>query len=150
MIFLLDIWNSKKCSKMKKSQRGKNPTFRLKFLAWNHRWILKGGLREPSLFIIQSSLHKVCSSKFRSKHTYCGSTIDSLRNSYFILQICHPKSFKMRYIRSLHLNFSLGIHKNAWKHLKIFCMNSPVLSILHFWSFLFLAFCVITFEPVKI
>ena len=38
---------------------------------------------------------------------YCGSIIDFLRNPYFILQICHDESFKMRYIRSLYLNFSL-------------------------------------------
>ena len=32
-------------------------------------------------------------------------SIDLLANSYFILQIYHPKSFKMRYITSLYSNF---------------------------------------------
>ena len=38
---------------------------------------------------------------------YCGCIIDFLRNYFFILQICHAKSFKMIYIRSLYLNSSL-------------------------------------------
>ena len=41
---------------------------------------------------------------------HCGSIVYFFKNSYFILKICHGKSFKMR---SLYLNFSLGIHKNA-------------------------------------
>ena len=38
---------------------------------------------------------------------HCDSIIDFLSNSYFIVQIYHAKSFKMKYIRSLYLNFLL-------------------------------------------
>jgi hypothetical protein len=47
-------------------------------------------------------------------HTYyischCDSIIDFLANSYFIVQIYHAKSFKMKYIRSVYLD----IHKDT-------------------------------------
>ena len=35
----------------------------------------------------------------------CDSIIDFLANSYFIVQIYHVKSFKMKYSISLYLNF---------------------------------------------
>jgi hypothetical protein len=38
---------------------------------------------------------------------YCASILDFLTNSYFIVQIYYGKSFKMKYIMSLYLNFSL-------------------------------------------
>ena len=37
----------------------------------------------------------------------CDSIIDFLANSYFIVQIHHVKSFKMKYSMSLYLNSSL-------------------------------------------
>ena len=37
----------------------------------------------------------------------CDSVIDFLSNSYFIVEIHHAKSFKMKYSMSLYLNFSL-------------------------------------------
>ena len=37
----------------------------------------------------------------------CDSIIDFLANSYFIVEIYHAKSFKMKYCMSLYLNFSL-------------------------------------------
>ena len=39
---------------------------------------------------------------------------DFMANSCLILQISHVKSFKMRYISSLYLNFYWDIHENAW------------------------------------
>ena len=48
---------------------------------------------------------------------YCGSIIDFLRNSYFILQIYHAKSFKMRYVKTLYLTFLL---RNSQRPLNIF------------------------------
>ena len=50
--------------------------------------------------------------RVKSNHTFdinshCDSIIDFLANSYFIVQIYHAKSFKMKYIMSLYLNFSL-------------------------------------------
>ena len=36
---------------------------------------------------------------------HCDSIIDFFANSYIIVQIYHAKSFKMKYIRSLYLNF---------------------------------------------
>ena len=46
----------------------------------------------------------------KSNHTFdinchCDSIIDFLANSYFIVQIYHEKSFKMKYSMSLYLNF---------------------------------------------
>ena len=43
----------------------------------------------------------------------CDSIIDFLANSYFIEQIHHAKSFKMKYSMSLYLNFHWNIHKNS-------------------------------------
>ena len=40
---------------------------------------------------------------------HCDSIIDFLANSYFIVQIYHDKSFKMKYIRSPYLNFNFFI-----------------------------------------
>jgi hypothetical protein len=37
----------------------------------------------------------------------CDSIIDFLANSYFIVQIYHAKSFKMKFSVSLYLNLSL-------------------------------------------
>ena len=37
----------------------------------------------------------------------CDFIIDFLANSYFIVQIHHAKTFKMKYSMSLYLNFSL-------------------------------------------
>ena len=42
-----------------------------------------------------------------SEVVYCCSLINFLRNSYFILQIYHAKSFKMRHITYLYLHLSL-------------------------------------------
>ena len=58
--------------------------------------------------VYQIPLTSVTKISIPSYVVYCGSHIDFLRNSDFILQICHAKSFKMRYIRSLYLRYSLG------------------------------------------
>ena len=65
---------------------------------------------EYCLFYIRQSPN-ICHN-LRKKYTKLSSVLwlshRFFRNSYFILQICHAKSFKMRYIRSLYLSFSLG------------------------------------------
>ena len=45
----------------------------------------------------------------------CGFIKDFLPNSYFILQICHVKSFKMRHVMALYFNFSV---RYSWKCFK--------------------------------
>ena len=57
-----------------------------------------------------SFLCNINSSVLLTNHTFdinchCDFNIDFLANSYFIVQIYHAKSFKMKYIRSLYLNF---------------------------------------------
>ena len=40
-------------------------------------------------------------------YCHCPYNVDFLANSYFIVQIYHAKSFKMKYIKSMYLNFLL-------------------------------------------
>ena len=62
---------------------------------------------------------------------HCDSIIDFLANSYFIVQIYHAKTFKMKYIRSLYLNFFKDIHKdtlNVW--FDLMCIRSFKMEVL--------------------
>ena len=47
------------------------------------------------------------------KNCHCDSIIDFMANSFFIVQIYHAKSFKMKYIRSLYLRFFKDILKDT-------------------------------------
>ena len=68
--------------------------------------------------------------------------------SYF--KFIMPKALQWD-ILSLSISiFHWDNHKMNEKTWKYFCMNSPVLTILHFWSFWVLVFFVITLEPIKI
>ena len=57
----------------------------------------------------------------------CDSIIDFLANVYFIVQIYHAKSFKMKCIRSLYLNFLLKIFIKTLKSVVQFNMHKMLL-----------------------
>ena len=57
---------------------------------------------------------------------HCGFINIFLANSYFLFQISHVKSYKLRNISAIYHNFSL---RYSWKELKKKITNSQVLSI---------------------
>ena len=59
---------------------------------------------------------------------HCDSIIDFLANSYFIVQIYHAKSFKMKYFRSLYLNF-LKIFIKTFKSVVRFNVHKTLLML---------------------
>ena len=59
----------------------------------------------------------------------CDSIIDFLANSYFTVQIYHAKSFKMKYIRSLYLNFFIKIFIKTLKSVVRFNVHKTLRSI---------------------
>ena len=61
------------------------------------------------------------------KNCHCDSIKGFLANSYFILQIYHAKSFKMKYIRSLSLNFFIKIFIKTLKSVVRFKMHKTLI-----------------------
>ena len=63
-----------------------------------------------------------------------GPTLDSIINflakTYFIVQIYHAKSFKMKYIRSPYLNLLL---RYSYRHLKVWLDLTWIKRYLEFW-----------------